>query len=118
MSIAHAVLVPVPGLAASHLYDRKVIDFSIVADFQVDADAEVDPCSWTDDIQICDSTFDDLGEHFAGALVGGHSNAWFMSWVQVLSDHGGQLGGRDFVEGISFFFVGVGKGNAAGVGVR
>lgn len=91
MSITHTVLVAVSSLPTTHLYDGEVADFSIVADFEVDADAEVDPGSRTDDVEICDSTLDDLGEHFAGALVGGHSHARFMSRVQVLSDHGGAV---------------------------
>ena len=118
MSITHTVLVAVSSLPTTHLYDGEVADFSIVADFEVDADAEVDPGSRTDDVEICDSTLDDLGEHFAGALVGGHSHARFMSRVQVLSDHGGQFGGRDFVERVSFFLVRVGERNPAGVGLR
>lgn len=36
-----------------------------------------------------------------------------MARVQVLSDHWGELGWRDFVEGIALFFVGVREGDAA-----
>lgn len=41
-----------------------------------------------------------------------------MARVQVLSDHRGELGWGDFVEGIAFFFVCVGERDAAWVVVR
>ena len=117
MPVAHAVLIPIPSLPASCLHDGEVTDISLVTDFQIHTDAEVDTSSWTKDIQVRDPTFYDFREDFAGALVCGHPDARFMARVQVLSDDGRQFRGRDFVEGIAFLFVGVGKGDAAWVAV-
>lgn len=57
------------------------------------------------DIQVCDATLDDFGEDFASSLVCGYADFGFMARVEVLAYDRRKVGGLDFVEGITFFFV-------------
>jgi hypothetical protein len=90
---------------------------TIIVHFKVNTDAPVNGGQRTVDIEVRDSAFHDFGKNLACALVDRDTHLGFMARVEVLADDRGQLGGGNFVEGISLFFMGVGERNSLWVGL-
>jgi hypothetical protein len=78
---------------------------AVVVHFEVDTDAPVDAGARTMDIKIRDAAFHDFGENFPCALIDGDSNSGLVARIEILTNDGWQVGGRDFVECIAFLLV-------------
>ena len=82
MFVADPILPPV-CLPIPFFYRHEIFHVDVEVHFDVHADSPIEERSWAVDVDVRDASFYDLGELFAGLLIGRDADFGFVTSIRV-----------------------------------